>query len=62
MPRSTLQLASGNLRPVYQQEFRHLDDEDRGALARIDRVTMAEWVHLLCEVRPGSPTRRRGPP
>jgi len=49
----SLQLQSGNLRLVYQQEFRHLDEEDRRRVARIDRVTMAEWVHLLCEVRPG---------
>jgi hypothetical protein len=49
----TLQLASGNLGSVYQQEYRHLDEEDRRRVARIDRVTMAEWVHLLCEVRPG---------
>jgi AcrR family transcriptional regulator len=47
-----LQLASGNLGTVYQQEFRLLDEEDRRRVARIDRVTMAEWVHLLCEVRP----------
>jgi AcrR family transcriptional regulator len=48
----TLQLANGNLRAVYQQEFRLLDDADRRRVARIDRVTMAEWVNLLCEVRP----------
>jgi AcrR family transcriptional regulator len=48
-----LQLKSGNLRIVYQQEFRLLDEDDRRRVARIDRVTMAEWVHLLCEVRPG---------
>ena len=48
-----LQLESGNLRVVYYQELRSLDDEARRRLARIDRVTMAEWVHLLCEVRPG---------
>jgi len=49
----TLQLENGNLRTVYQQEFRMLDEADRRRVARIDRVTMAEWVHLLCEVRPG---------
>jgi AcrR family transcriptional regulator len=49
----TLQLENGNLRTVYQQEFRLLDEDDRRRVARIDRVTMAEWVHLLCEVRPG---------
>ena len=48
-----LQLKNGNLRTVANQEFRLLDDEARRRLARIDRVTMAEWVHLLCEVRPG---------
>ena len=49
----TLQLRDGNLRAVAYQEFRQLDDADRRRLARIDRVTMAEWVGLLCEVRPG---------
>ena len=44
---------NGNLRGVFQHEFRSLDDDTRRRLARIDRVTMAEWVHLLCEVRPG---------
>jgi len=48
-----LQLENGNLRTVYEQEFRLLDEDDRRRVARIDRVTMAEWVHLLCEVRPG---------
>jgi len=51
-----LELKNGNLRGVFQQEFRSLDDDARRRLARIariDRVTMAEWVHLLCEVRPG---------
>jgi AcrR family transcriptional regulator len=47
-----LELENGSLRSVYQQEFRSLDEEDRRRVARIDRVTMAEWVHLLCEVRP----------
>jgi AcrR family transcriptional regulator len=49
----TLQLENGNLSTVYQQEYRMLDEADRRRVARIDRVTMAEWVHLLCEVRPG---------
>jgi AcrR family transcriptional regulator len=48
-----LQLENGNLRTVYQQEFRLLDEDDRRRVARIDRVTMSEWVHLLSEVRPG---------
>jgi AcrR family transcriptional regulator len=48
-----LQLKNGNLRGVFYQEFRSLDDGARRRLARTDRVTMAEWVHLLCEVRPG---------
>jgi AcrR family transcriptional regulator len=47
-----LQLENGNLRGVLQQELRSLDDDARRRLARTDRVTMAEWVHLLCEVRP----------
>jgi AcrR family transcriptional regulator len=47
-----LELENGNLRGVFYQEFRTLDDAARRRLARTDRVTMAEWVHLLCEVRP----------
>jgi len=47
-----LQLKNGNLRWVYYQERGQLDDGARRRMARIDRVTMAEWVHLLCEVRP----------
>jgi AcrR family transcriptional regulator len=47
-----LQLENGNLRGVLFQERRSLDDDARRRLARADRVTMAEWVHLLCEVRP----------
>lgn len=47
-----LELKSGNLRGVFQREFRALDNDARRRLARTDRVTMAEWVHLLCEVRP----------
>ncbi|MHB8465338.1 MAG: TetR/AcrR family transcriptional regulator [Acidimicrobiales bacterium] len=50
-----LELKNGNLRAVWNQEFRLLDDDARrrlARLARVDRVTMAEWVHLLCEVRP----------
>jgi len=47
-----LQLENGNLRAVFYQELRMLDDDARRRLARIDRVTTAEWVHLLCEVRP----------
>ena len=47
-----LQLENGNLRGVFYQELRSLDDDARRRLARTDRVTMAEWVHLLCEVRP----------
>jgi AcrR family transcriptional regulator len=47
-----LELKNGNLRGVFYQERRALDDNARRRLARIDRVTMAEWVHLLCEVRP----------
>lgn len=47
-----LQLENGNLRGVFYQELRLLDDDARRRLARTNRVTMAEWVHLLCEVRP----------
>jgi len=47
-----LELKNGNLRPVFHQERRTLDDNARRRMARIDRVTMAEWVHLLCEVQP----------
>jgi AcrR family transcriptional regulator len=47
-----LELKNGNLRGVFHQELRMLDDTARRRLARIDRVTMAEWLHLLCEVRP----------
>ena len=47
-----LQLENGNLRGVLHQELRSLDDDARRRLARTDRGTMAEWVHLLCEVRP----------
>jgi AcrR family transcriptional regulator len=48
-----LELKNGNLRGVFHQERRMLDDNARRRLARLDRVTMAEWVHLLCEVNPG---------
>jgi AcrR family transcriptional regulator len=47
-----LELKNGSLRGVFRQELRALDDNARRRLARIDRVTMAEWVHLLCEVLP----------
>lgn len=48
-----LQLRNGNLRDVFAKEYRSLDDDARRRVARIERVRMAEWVHLLCEVRPG---------
>jgi AcrR family transcriptional regulator len=48
-----LQLKNGNLRDVFVKEYRSLDDDARRRVARIERVRMAEWVHLLCEVRPG---------
>lgn len=48
-----LQLRNGDLRTVINQEARSLPPEDRRRVARIDRVTVAEWVHLLCEVHPG---------
>lgn len=49
----TLQLRNGNLRDVFNKEYRSLDDDARRRVARIERVRMAEWVHLLSEVRPG---------
>jgi hypothetical protein len=48
-----LQLRNGNLRDVFVKEYRSLDDDSRRRVARIERVRMAEWVHLLSEVRPG---------
>jgi AcrR family transcriptional regulator len=48
-----LQLRNGNLRDVFVQSYRFLDDDARRRVARIERVRTAEWVHLLCEVRPG---------
>jgi AcrR family transcriptional regulator len=48
-----LQLRNGNLRDVFNKEYRSLDDDARRRVARIERVRMAEWVHLLCEVHPG---------
>jgi AcrR family transcriptional regulator len=47
-----LQLRNGNLRDVFVKEYRSLDDDARRRVARIERVRMAEWVHLLSEVRP----------
>src|SRR3984957_16256034 len=48
-----LQLRNGNLRDVFVKEYRSLDADARRRVARIERVRMAEWVHLLCEVSPG---------
>jgi AcrR family transcriptional regulator len=48
-----LQLRNGNLRDVFNKEYRSLDDDARRRVARIERVRMAEWVHLLSEVHPG---------
>ena len=48
-----LQLRNGNLRDVFLQGYRFLDDDARRRVARIERVRTAEWVHVLCEVRPG---------
>jgi AcrR family transcriptional regulator len=48
-----LQLKNGNLRDVFLQGYRFLDDDARRRVARIERVRTAEWVHVLCEVRPG---------
>jgi AcrR family transcriptional regulator len=47
-----LQLRNGNLRDVFVKEYRSLDEEARRRVARIERVRMAEWVHLLSEVQP----------
>jgi AcrR family transcriptional regulator len=47
-----LQLRNGNLRDVYNKEYRSLDDDARRRVARIERVRMTEWVRLLREVRP----------
>jgi AcrR family transcriptional regulator len=47
-----LQLRNGDLRAVVNHELRALPEDARRRIARIDRVTAAEWVHLLCEVRP----------
>jgi AcrR family transcriptional regulator len=48
-----LQLRNGNLRDVFVQSFRSLDDDARRRVARIERVRTAEWAHVLHEVRPG---------
>jgi AcrR family transcriptional regulator len=48
-----LQLRNGNLRDVFNKEYRSLDDDARRRVARMQRVRMAEWVHLLSEVHPG---------
>jgi AcrR family transcriptional regulator len=48
-----LQLKNGSLRDVFNREYRSLDNDARRRVARIERVRMAEWVHLLSEVRPG---------
>jgi AcrR family transcriptional regulator len=48
-----LQLRNGNLRDVFVRGYRYLDDDARRRVARIERVRTAEWVHVLCEVRPG---------
>ena len=48
-----LQLRNGNLRDVFVQSYRSLDDDARRRVARIERVRTAEWAHVLHEVRPG---------
>ena len=48
-----LQLRNGNLRDVFVQSYRSLDDDARRRVARIERVRTAEWAHVLLEVRPG---------
>ena len=47
-----LQLKNGNLRDVFVQSYRSLDEEARRRVARIERVRTAEWAHVLLEVRP----------
>jgi AcrR family transcriptional regulator len=47
-----LQLRNGNLRDVFVQSYRSLDDDARRRVARIERVRTAEWAHVLLEVRP----------
>jgi AcrR family transcriptional regulator len=47
-----LQLKNGNLRDVFNKAYRSLDNDARRRVARIERVRTAEWVHVLCEVRP----------
>jgi hypothetical protein len=47
-----LQMRNGNLRDVYNREFRAMDESARRRVARIERVRMVEWVRLLQEVRP----------
>jgi AcrR family transcriptional regulator len=48
-----LQLKNGNLRDVFVQSYRSLDEDARRRVARIERVRTAEWAHVLLEVRPG---------
>jgi len=47
-----LQLKNGNLRDVFVQSYRSLDEDARRRVARIERVRTAEWAHVLLEVRP----------
>ncbi len=55
-----LQLRNGNLRDVFVKEYRSLDEDARRRVARIERVRMAEWVHLLqrSAARPERPGSR----
>lgn len=48
-----LELRNGSLRRVPDEDVRMLSEDVRRRVARLDRVVTAEWVHLLCEVRPG---------
>jgi AcrR family transcriptional regulator len=48
-----LQLRNGNLRDVFVQSYRSLDEDARRRVTRIERVRTAEWSHVLREVRPG---------
>lgn len=44
--------AERSLTFVYYTEFQHVPPEERTSLRNIQRVSVAEWARLLCEVRP----------
>ncbi len=47
-----LQLRNGDLRDVFVQSYRALDEDARRRVSRIERVRTAEWAHVLLEIRP----------